>query len=407
MNNAPSDQLRVLRIAAWIWVCYLAILGLVDIFIYSGKPAASVVLYYTLNGILALLFMSLAHSKWLQRQTGAALIPLLIMVISGTPVVNHVLRLPQAPLSNMEGMVLRQLPVLFIALILVTWHYNLFIVLAFSVGISLLDLLLAFIFQRPTDPSLGTFSFIILIRAVCFLVAAVFINQLITRLRAQQESLKSANIKLAHHASTLETLTVSRERNRMSRELHDTVIHTLSGLSVQLETIKAYQEIQPQTAVKLLDQSLSATRSGLQETRRAIKALRASPLEDLGLVLAIQKTAQSAAERGNLALDISLPDPKSSFSPDVEQCVYRVMQEAVENVVQHANARQMKVKLAANGEELVLTIQDDGIGFNPHKNQPPGHFGLSGMQERAELAGGKLAIDSQVDSGTIIQLVIP
>src|SRR5439155_24600069 len=122
-----------------------------------------------------------------------------------------------------------------------------------------------------------------------------------------------------HHAGTLESLAVSRERNRMARELHDTLAHTLSGLSVQLETVEAYWDVEPRTAHAMLDRALEATRDGLQETRRALKALRASPLDDLGLSLAIQRMAESAVARADIHLDLAIPKQVPPLSPDVEQ----------------------------------------------------------------------------------------
>jgi signal transduction histidine kinase len=133
----------------------------------------------------------------------------------------------------------------------------------------------------------------------------------------------------------------------------------------------------------------------LQETRRALKALRASPLEDLGLMIALRELFESAAERGKLLLEISLPDKELLLSPDVEQCIYRIAQEAVENVVHHANAQHLSAQLTVAGAEIQLVIRDDGIGFKPETHSPAGHFGLKGMQERAQLVGGVLSIDSQ------------
>jgi signal transduction histidine kinase len=331
-----------------------------------------------------------------------------VLLISIPPVlVNHAAHLPPAPLSNMEGMVLRQLPVLFIALTLIAWHFNLETIIIFSLGTNALDLLLSMALAPPSSPPLNVFFFITVIRTVCFIVVGVFINRLVSRLRGQQEALALSHTRLAHYASTLENLTVSRERNRMSRELHDTVVHTLSGLSVQLETLKAYWKVQPDTALKLVEQALAATRSGLQETRRALKALRASPLEDLGLVLAIREMAESAAARSSIHLDLSLPERDVQLSPDVEQCIYRVAQEATVNVVQHANAQQMSVKLETTGTFVELRVVDDGIGFNPEWSKSTGHYGLAGMQERAELAGGELAITSAPGRGTTVDLNIP
>lgn len=104
-----------------------------------------------------------------------------------------------------------------------------------------------------------------LIQVVIFLAVGFSISYLVTRLRLQQESLEAANIRLTHYASTLEQLATSRERNRLARELHDTLAHTLSGLSVQLETLKAYWDVDQRTARSILEKSLEMAHLGLEE----------------------------------------------------------------------------------------------------------------------------------------------
>lgn len=408
MSTEFSENSRVLRTAGWIWVVYWVALLSIDLYIYWGGGLDAILWYHLLNGFPAVIFLALAYSGWLKRNP--RVFPIVMMlIISVTPIlINHVLdvRLPPAPLANLEGMTLRQLPVLFIGLVLVAWHYKLRTMIVYSLGVNVLDLAVVAFLARLADPRMTNFYFITVIRTVCFIVVGIFINQLITYLRAQQESLKVANQQLAHYASTLESLTVSRERNRMSRELHDTVVHTLSGLSVQLETMKAYSGVDAETTRKLLDQSLETTRAGLQETRRALKALRASPLDDLGLVGALQKLTATAGERSKLQLTVTLPEPNLFLPLNMEQCVYRITQEAVENVIHHANAQHLAVTLTVTATELLLVIRDDGIGFDPNSPLPAGHFGLAGMRERAQLVGGGLTIESQLAAGTTIRLSI-
>jgi signal transduction histidine kinase len=406
-TNFP-DHWRVMKTAAWVWIIYLIAQASIDLVIYSGRPAAPVLWYHAVVFSPAILFLGLSYSDWLKKQP-KVITSLMILIISVFPIMVTSLfdiKLPQAPLSNLEGMVLRQLPVLMIALVLVAWYSRLGVMITYSLAINVFELLVVAFLNRPGDPRLSSFYFIIMIKTVCFIVVGIFINLLITYLRSQQESLRAANQQLTHYNSTLESLTVSRERNRMSRELHDTVVHTLSGLSVQLETMKAYWEVNPGTARSLLDQSLDTTRNGLQETRRALKALRASPLEDLGLVNALQVLVSVAAERGKLQVDVHLPDRDFYLPPDVEQCVYRITQEAVENVVHHANARHLSVKLTAGEGEIHLVVKDDGVGFSAGSGSLSGHFGLVGMQERAQLVGGVLTVQSQPNGGTTIQLMM-
>lgn len=356
-----------------------------------------------------LAFLMLSHWNGIQKTLGEFFIPLMLILIAGAPIVLHHLfvpRFPPGPLANAEGMALRQLPVLFIGLVLAAWQYRLWAIVVFSFGTASLEMLTIGIFTSIPQKAFIAFFFITIIRTVSFLVVGFFISQIMTRLRTQQGSLQQANAQLTHYASTLENLTVSRERNRMARELHDTLAHTLTGLSVTLETVKAYWDVDEDKARKLLNKSLETTRTGVEETRRALKSLRASPLEDMGLGLAIHKIAESLATRSKLDLELALPDPMPHLAPDVEQCVYRIVQESVENVAHHANAKKVSVQLETNGDGLRLIVQDDGMGFDSRDKASTGHFGLVGMKERAELSGGKLTIDSQRGKGTTVILNI-
>lgn len=394
MTNLPETS-RVLRTAAWIWIGYLTALLAVEAPIHPRLPRLPIDLYYASNGLAALLFLGLAYWQGAHKRLGEAYLLVMILLISGAPILLHhtfVPRFPPGPLSNAEGMALRQMPVLFIGLALTAWCYELPQVLLFSLGTATLEMGIILLIGRMSANVIAVFFFITVVRTVSFIVIGAFSNQLMSLLRRQSESLRQANAQLTHYASALEHLTISRERNRIARELHDTLAHTLTGLSVTLETVKAYWTVDVDQARALLEQSLIATRNGLEETRRALKALR--------------QMAESAAERINLDLELALPNPMPNLPPDVEQCLYRIAQEAVQNVVHHANAHRLALRLESEAGHWKLTVQDDGLGFDPRQNSAAGHFGLAGMKERAALAGGKLTIDSQKGKGTKIILEI-
>jgi two-component system sensor histidine kinase UhpB len=163
----------------------------------------------------------------------------------------------------------------------------------------------------------------------------------------------------------------------------------------------------------MLDQSLTATRSGLTETRRALQALRAALLEDLGLVLAVRALAESVAAQTGATLTWRGPDTAQgaarveNLSPDVEQCVYRVAQESLENVSRHAGAKHLTVQLTPDKGRLTLQVSDVGRGFDLSKASTNDHrLGLSGMQERAEMIGGILQVESQLGCGTTVRLIV-
>jgi signal transduction histidine kinase len=257
-------------------------------------------------------------------------------------------------------------------------------------------------------PSLRSIPMIgvLFIRTITFLLVGYMVVRLMTNQRQQRRALAEANTQLAHYAGTLEQLATSRERNRLARELHDTLAHSLSGVAVQLEAVKTLWEDSPRDARSMLEQSLAATRNGLTETRRALQALRATPLEDLGLALSIRNLAESVASREGLALDLELPErlDLDSLSPDMEQGIYRVAQEALENVAQHADARNVRLSISQANGHFAMTISDDGRGFDPESVDLIHQFGLQGMRERTNILGGKLEVESQPGSGTTISL---
>ncbi len=438
--HSTNDSTRFLRIAAWIWIGYLIAMAVMDFALYtpqvqrilaqSPQPQiqpllpnnppvnpppinpplnrfAPVFLFYIVSAFVASSFLLFTHWSWAQNKLGQFYYPLLLLAISAAPIIINVLvvpRFPNGPLANAEGMALRQLPVLFVALALVAWEYQLPHIIFFSISTTAFELGLI-LFVSVQSRSIFVFLFIAIIRTISFIALGIFINLLVNRLREQSESLREANANLSHYASTLEQLAVSRERNRLARELHDTLAHSLTAISVSLETAKAYFDIDVNKTLEFIDKSLDATRKGADETRRALKALRSSSLEDMGLSLAIQRVAESAAARFHLNLTLDLKNPMPSLSPDVEQTIFRVAQEAIENIVNHSQAKNFSVHLESD-VHTKLTIQDDGIGFDSKSKEPTGHFGLVGMYERAQLAGGKMKISSEKGKGTQVVLTI-
>jgi signal transduction histidine kinase len=412
-----ADVLRLIRFAAFLWIGYLIALALINqafpptrpLPLPSPPPQHTDYLYYIVQGFIALLCLVLAYWPWIQERLRRAFVPLIITIITVMPFIVHLLMIrlfPFSPQFSREGPVLTLLPFLFVGLLLVAWQYKWQYTLYIILGVAGLNLGLLWSFSAPSKSPFQGGLVVTLTQVVIFLALGFSISYLMSRLREQQQSLEEANIRLTHYASTLEHLATSQERNRVARELHDTLAHTLSGLSVQLETVKAYWDVDQQAARSILDKSLTAAHSGLEETRRALKALRASPLDDLGLALAIRNMIEEAAARANLTMDLSITDKMPALSPDVEQCIYRVAQEAVTNVVKHANAKNLTVKLEFIEGKVTLMVSDDGVGFELEKSDKTSQFGLAGMRERSQLVGGELKIVSKPGDGTTVQLTV-
>jgi signal transduction histidine kinase len=215
--------------------------------------------------------------------------------------------------------------------------------------------------------------------------------------RRQATVLDDRNRKLAQYASMAEHLAITRERNRLARELHDTLAHSLSAVAVQIEAAEALSEVDAAAGQKVLGQALATTRSGLTEARRALHALRASPLDDLGLPLAVRDLAESVAARAGLKLELQIGAHLESLALEVEQCVYRVAQEALTNVTRHADAASVEVALAGENGCVRLSVKDDGCGFDI-ATVADTRYGLQGLRERAETIGGTLRVESERDN---------
>jgi signal transduction histidine kinase len=183
--------------------------------------------------------------------------------------------------------------------------------------------------------------------------------------------------------------------------LHDTLAHALSGTAVQLQAVGTLLKVKPEVAADELKKAQAQIKAGLVESRRAIGALRASPLEELGLVPALIQRAESFAENAGISLHHQL-DPLPKLPPLTEQTIYRIADEALLNVERHARASEVVVNLWENAGNLTLIIKDNGVGFAQNGKLPDGHFGVMGMKERAKLIGGVLAVESGENAGTTV-----
>lgn len=309
-----------------------------------------------------------------------------------------------APEIFAQAMFWRQTIWLLIPLVVISWQYSMRRVIVFSamtalLNVALLSRTLAFR-EMWSSFLLG----IVLVQIAIFLIAGNMIASLVRVQREQRQRLTEAHARLAQYASTLEQLTISRERNRLARELHDVLAHTLSGVAVELGGARAMLRLDPERADGLLSQSLRAIRAGLSETRRALQALRAQPLEDLGLALAVRSLAESYAGRHDLELDLRIDPDLGEYPAEVQQGVYRIAQEALANLADHAQARRAQVVLRREDGQLRLLIADDGCGFDLGQPGDGQRYGLRGMRERAELIGGTLSVESQIGKGTQVSL---
>jgi signal transduction histidine kinase len=295
-------------------------------------------------------------------------------------------------------------PFLTVPLLITAWQYSFNEVLLYSLGTTLLELLTMGVIASARQVNLWFNGGLLTVRMFFLIVIGYIVSYLMTEQRRQRRELAEANRKLTRFAAAQEQIATLRERNRLARELHDTVAHTLSGLTVQLDALAAIWQPEEPRAQRMLSHALSNARVGLDETRRALQDLRAAPLEDLGLALAIRYLAESVTRRADLALTLDLPEDLGNLPKEVEQAFYRVTQEALTNIAQHADARAVSISLEERAQTLKLVITDDGRGFDLEAAEAADRFGIHGMRERASLVGGALTIATRPNSGTRIRL---
>lgn len=389
----------------------LALFGLV--FVYSGlRPTferQEISTWITIgeSGVL-LLYLILPG---INARLGKWFLPIALAVSTLGPIASTIAAtVPQAaPEITQARSLMSQwqlVIVLLMPLILVSWRYGFEAAVGYALVIDFVDITSLEIL----GPAMGIHPFLVFtiltFRTLFYLLIGYTITRLAAELRAQNTRLEQVNRQLASNALAQEQLAISRERNRLGRELHDTLAHTLSGIAVQLEAVEAIWATKPEQAHNLVKDVLVQTRRGLNEARRAIQALRAAPIEDLGLRMALEHLARNEAERGGLVLDLHLPERISGLNPEQEQTFYRVAEEAMRNAVHHAGARNLSMAVSQNESQLVLKIKDDGVGFNPQDPIPPDRFGLHGMKERAEAVDGQVRIESQPGQGTLVTLAV-
>ena len=244
------------------------------------------------------------------------------------------------------------------------------------------------------------------LRIVLLYAVPLIVSILAQRERRQHAELEAAYASLRRHAATVEQLAVSRERNRLARDLHDTLAHSLAAIAVQLEALRTLLAHDPGAARGTVDDLLHLARSGLDDSRQAIQALRTDRLETLGLVGAVRDMLQPFQARTGIQVDLSVAGQEPDLTGEEAQALFRIAEEALSNVELHAAARQVAVRLAFGSDRIDLEIQDDGVGFDPTAVDRS-RYGLTGMQERAAMIGAKLEVSSRSDGGTRVWCTVP
>lgn len=206
----------------------------------------------------------------------------------------------------------------------------------------------------------------------------------------------------------VEQAAVMEERQRLARELHDSVSQALYGIGLGTRTARTLLDREPideETRAKLakpLDYVLSLAEAGLAEMRALIFELRPDALEREGLVAAVERQAAALRARHKLRVQTDLCE-EPAVSLELKEAIYRIAQESLNNIVKHAHADEVGIRLEDDEDRITLEVRDDGVGFDSQQEHP-GHLGLRSMQERAARLSGALEIESSPGRGALIRV---
>ena len=378
------------------------------VFFTSGKLITPTSLLYLINFFIFLILLGYLHWGWLEKKLKSLFLPIAILIAALAPIYSSLMLWPLQPHDALTDIIYRSwmfFPILIVPVVLVAWQYSIFVTITLVVLTAFYDL--PFILMSVDSFNLEAIPFIgvPILRSIALGIVGTVVNLLMKTQRSQRERLLKANLMLSEHAKTLEELAVSRERNRLARDLHDTLAHTLSSQILTLEAMKLSSEPQEPEFQKSLDQLIINTRRGLDDTRRALKDLRVRQLEDLGLTAALKSLVADAASRADLSTEVSIIGKLPSLSSSTEQAIYRIAQEAIDNIIKHANASVLALRLSNMEEGVLLEISDNGDGFSQELVDNINRMGIKGMRERASEAGGDFVLETATRTGTKIKVL--
>ena len=271
---------------------------------------------------------------------------------------------------------------------------------------SLVTALIFFAFMAPWDAFMSFLPY-----SAGYWFFGAFARALANAEEARQESqrlldeLQTAHHQLQEYAAQVEELAVAEERNRLSREMHDTIGHRLTVSAVQLEGAQRLIPRDPVRAASIIETVREQVREALSELRSAVATLR-EPLEtDLPIRTALQRLSASFDQASDISVQLDLPAELPSLSKAQRLALYRAAQEALTNVQRHAQSQQVWVELNLQDNCVALVVSDDGVGFPSEAKEAA--FGLQGMRERAAHLDGELILENREGGGARLKFVLP
>jgi signal transduction histidine kinase len=277
------------------------------------------------------------------------------------------------------------------------------------IGLIILLMVLALLLSFPFSESVG---YVIIYPTAIFLFTALSYlakqaQEAQNRSEALLADLQSANRKLQAYAAQVQELAAASERNRLACELHDSVTQIIFGLTLSAQAARILIDRDPTRAAAELDHLQALAQNALAEMRALVQELHPHSVTEAGLVPALRRLATERRSNDGLAIDLQLKG-EHRLPENIESELFRVVQEALNNVVKHAHTDKAVVKLDLEDPGRVfLAIEDDGIGFDPGQARLlSGHLGLTSIEERVHALGGVLTVDSQPGKGSRLTVEI-
>jgi signal transduction histidine kinase len=224
-------------------------------------------------------------------------------------------------------------------------------------------------------------------------------GQIILELAAAKRALEAARERELELAAL-------RERERLARDLHDTLGHALVTMTVQLEAAQRLQPVDPARVTMLLAELQKLTRSSMEDLRRSLANLRTRGLGDGPLAESVKMLCSEAGKRLGISIDCSISAGADALPPAVAEVLWRTAQEGLTNIEKHAQAQRVEVNLTLQPKEVLMRVTDDGIGLPSGAEGKPGHYGLRGLRERVEGLGGTFTAAGAA-RGTVLEARVP
>lgn len=242
----------------------------------------------------------------------------------------------------------------------------------------------------------------------------LFVLYLVLLVRSQHEErrriaelnarLGAANERLRAYASQAATLAETRERNRLAREIHDTLGHALTGIVAGLDACIMTLDTAPEFTLGQLRKIRDIANRGIVDVRRSVKKLRPDDLEKLPLMEAIVRLTEGFAMSSGMHIELTAVSLPEHLRPDEEDVIYRIVQEGITNANRHGQARNVRIAIGRSVGQLIVLVRDDGTGIPP--GTPEG-FGLRHMRERLGLLGGRLDYENGPTGGLVLRATLP